>query len=140
MSPKLLNSDLHTLNDVDNQMIFFFSKFTNFLNKFKVQYKLKKIDKLIDKIHFMVKTFLKEDVLNLSLSKKLLVDYSLENELVEKQKKILNNSNNNKNSSPSLEILNILKKTKSIDDQYDKLDNNMKKNNKKLKNCLNNKK
>lgn len=110
MSIKLLNPKLNTVNDIDGQLKFFFSKFTIFLNNFKEKYEVKRIDEFINKIHFIVKTFIKNDVLQLSSIKNILKDYSEENQILIREDNFINKYLKKKKESPSTEILEMIKK------------------------------
>lgn len=114
MSIKLLNPKLNDVNDIDSQIIFFFLKFTNFLNNFKQRYELRKIDPFINKIHFIVKTIIKNDVLELPSIKNILKDYSEKNKLLFQEDNFINKYvSKKKKKSPSTEILEMIKKKDS---------------------------
>lgn len=116
MSLRMLNPNLNTTSDVDNQLRFFFKKFTIFLNYFKKEYQLEPIDNIINEIHFIVKKFLKSDFINQPTTK------LLNNELFRtngfSRDNFLENllSKRNKTISPSIQLLEKLKNTSSLRD------------------------
>jgi uncharacterized protein (UPF0147 family) len=83
MSDYILDPNLKTPSDIDGQLDFFFKNFTHFLKKFKKTYKLKRIEKIIDKIHQIVRTFIQGDFFKIPLNVRGSVNeikYSLTND------------------------------------------------------------
>ena len=68
MSEQILDPNLETPTDIDDQLKFFFSQFTLFINEFKKVYKLKRIEKIINKVYNIVKTFIKNDFFKIPLN------------------------------------------------------------------------
>lgn len=68
MSEQILDPDLETPTDIDEQLKFFFSQFSLFIDEFKKVYKLKRIEKIINKVYHIVKTFIKNDFFKIPLN------------------------------------------------------------------------
>lgn len=114
MSNQILNPNLDTPDDIDGQLDFFFKKFTLFLDQFKKVYGLKRIETFINRIHRLVKTFIKNDFFKIPLhlkGKSGQIDYLL--------KKYGNNNNEQDEidiQTKSADIIRMIKKANRLRD------------------------